>query len=112
MFLVWMHFKERYRASNTGRVLVSLFPTSKILIFGNFSDKEAFRREVSDAIEQEGFPPILLFPSDDSAAASAHRDTIKQWLCNRTRMSLTGKYRTEKTIENPTLLLWFPSNHS
>lgn len=74
-FIIWMHFKERYRASNTGKLLLKLFPGSKALTYGSSDDYNEFCRilEENKASRDTNRPvlTLLLFPSLDALDASS-----------------------------------------
>ncbi|CAD7942224.1 unnamed protein product [Amoebophrya sp. A25] len=65
-FLVWMHYKEQFRASNTGKILLQLFPGSQAFING---DPEETRRFKALLEEERSRKAILLFPTEDACDA-------------------------------------------
>eukprot|EP00392_Amoebophrya_sp_AT5.2_P010106 g10159.t1 len=67
-FLIWMHYKERFRASNTGKLLLSLFPGSDIFLHGDPDETARFWNKLGGAARS--VRPILLFPSEESVRAN------------------------------------------
>lgn len=66
-FVVWMHFKERKRASNTGKLLEALLPGSEVLLDGVPEDMLRFQ-ELRAAAAGRVF---VLFPSEDALPVDA-----------------------------------------
>ncbi|CAJ1460995.1 unnamed protein product [Effrenium voratum] len=64
-FVVWMHHKERRRASNTGKLLKLLLPdVTDILIHGVAEDD----RRLEEIIQNSGGHAFVVYPSDDADA--------------------------------------------
>lgn len=77
-FLCWMHYKERYRASNTGKLLLKLYPGSMILVDGVDADHKAFTEIISQNTAsrsmEDNIKPVLtllLYPSADAVDAKS-----------------------------------------
>ncbi|CAJ1378813.1 unnamed protein product [Effrenium voratum] len=67
-FVVWMHHKERRRASNTGKLLKLLLPdVTDILIHGVAEDD----RRLEEIIQNSGGHAFVVYPSDDAVPVSA-----------------------------------------
>lgn len=66
-FVVWMHWKERKRASNTGKLLESLLPGSEVLMHGVPEDMARFQELRAAA----GGRVFVLFPSTDALPVDA-----------------------------------------
>lgn len=64
-FVVWMHVRERKRASNTGKLLEQLMPGSTVLFHSVPADLDRFRELVA------GRGAFVLFPSADAIPAAA-----------------------------------------
>eukprot|EP00933_Yihiella_yeosuensis_P052110 TRINITY_DN5010_c1_g2_i1.p1 TRINITY_DN5010_c1_g2~~TRINITY_DN5010_c1_g2_i1.p1 ORF type:complete len:334 (+),score=65.94 TRINITY_DN5010_c1_g2_i1:59-1060(+) len=66
-FVVWMHHKERRRASNTGKLLELVLPDSSVVMtHGVRSDEEKLRAMA----EECGGRIVVLFPSADAVPAA------------------------------------------
>lgn len=70
-FVIWMHVKECKRASNTGKLLSSLFPDTEVLIHGCAEDESRFL-ELLDEARGRGF---VLFPSEGAVSTA---DALQQ----------------------------------
>lgn len=66
-FVVWMHVRERFRASNTGKLLEHILPNSEVLIHDVPADEQRFQDLVSQAAPGAAF---VLFPSEDAVSAT------------------------------------------
>jgi len=64
---VWMHVRERGRASNTGKLLEHLLPGCEVFLHGIAADLERFRQRVADV----GGRAFVLFPSSDAVSMAA-----------------------------------------
>jgi len=65
-FLPWMHYKERYRASNTGKLLCKLFAGSRIFVDGLEEDHVDFERWMEENSKSDTTLTVLLYPSVDA----------------------------------------------
>lgn len=65
-FVIWMHLRERRRASNTGKLLEQLLPGSLVLIQDVPADMERFHNIVGASQGRL----CVLFPSSDALSAS------------------------------------------
>ena len=74
-FLVWMHYKEKYRASNTGKLLLKLFPGSKYFIHALPEDSMEFSNIVTQNASANDTITVVLYPSSDAIDA---KDLLKE----------------------------------
>jgi len=63
---VWMHVRERGRASNTGKILGHLLPNCEVFLHGVDGELERFRKAVECVGANRSF---ILFPSSDAIPA-------------------------------------------
>mmetsp|Transcript_54666 Transcript_54666/g.122701 ORF Transcript_54666/g.122701 Transcript_54666/m.122701 type:complete len:337 (+) Transcript_54666:74-1084(+) len=63
---VWMHIRERYRASNTGKLLELLLPSCQVYLCDVPEDEERFEA----ALNRAGGRAFVLFPSEDAVPVS------------------------------------------
>merc|ERR1712048_1456012 len=65
-FVVWMHVRERERASNTGKLLEQIMPGSEVLLHDVPADAKRFQELVAETAPGTAF---VLFPSADALPA-------------------------------------------
>lgn len=71
--IVYMHWRELYRSSNTGKLLLMLIPNAKLMIYGNKEcDKEMMRLMADNST-----PLYILFPSSDASDLKEVKNSIK-----------------------------------
>eukprot|EP00742_Colponemidia_sp_Colp-10_P004109 GILJ01004384.1.p1 GENE.GILJ01004384.1~~GILJ01004384.1.p1 ORF type:complete len:385 (-),score=49.36 GILJ01004384.1:129-1283(-) len=78
-FLVYMHHKEYMRASNTGKLILSMFPNSKMYLHCVDEDE----RSLAEALQADPEYTFVLFPSRDAIS-------VKQALLGRSNLSTTS----------------------
>eukprot|EP00743_Colponemidia_sp_Colp-15_P005843 GILK01006278.1.p1 GENE.GILK01006278.1~~GILK01006278.1.p1 ORF type:complete len:394 (+),score=56.13 GILK01006278.1:86-1183(+) len=78
-FLVYMHHKEYMRASNTGKLILSMFPNSKMYLHCVDEDE----RSLSEALQADPEYTFVLFPSRDAIS-------VKQALLGRSNIPSTN----------------------
>eukprot|EP00929_Paragymnodinium_shiwhaense_P035167 TRINITY_DN19025_c0_g1_i2.p1 TRINITY_DN19025_c0_g1~~TRINITY_DN19025_c0_g1_i2.p1 ORF type:complete len:324 (+),score=43.72 TRINITY_DN19025_c0_g1_i2:84-1055(+) len=61
-FVLWLHHKERVRASNTGKLLEHLLPGSELLTFDVSADEERFQ----ELLNWHKGRACVLYPSDEA----------------------------------------------
>jgi len=89
-FWLLTHHKERFKPTNTGRLILMSHPASKGFIWHRRTPSELFL----DYLQRDDIQPYLIFPDDEEGYEHRVHYQIKEW-CQQ-RQQQQGKGRTGK----------------